>query len=340
MHHRAIGAAVPVARVFGADVFVHWSMTVVPLALLALIGRSLPAPEAIGWTAFWTLAYSVLVWTHEMAHVWAARRLGVPAGVVLISPFGPLGHDDPPTASPRGEMLCALAGPAVHALWIGPAWIAFAMAPADAVAPWRVGTEVFLLGNAALAVLNLLPFYPLDGGRFLRGAIAARTSVQRAEIWSAYAGYAGAIAMGLAGLAMLLSGGASSVAWALLLIAVGIVNLMSAQRLLFTAQFLTTSRQAAHADLLRERPAAPDFLDEDALSEGLDAALASPGKEREAKPETRPESSAARRRRLQERIDVLLDRINEVGGIENLTAEERSELDAASEGLRSETTGS
>jgi len=348
---RAIGAAVPVARFFGVDVFAHWTIVIVPFAILAALatlvtGQGLTAGAALGWAVVWTVATILVIASHELAHTWAACRAGTPVGAVVLTPLGPISHDDPPTPTPGSEVLVNLAGALVHALWLVPAALAvYALGGATESAAPELMARTFFAANLALAVLNVLPFYPLDGGRALRGFLTTMLGRRRAELWTAYLGYAGAVVLGLIGLTLLLYQDPQLIGWALVLIAVGITNLIAAQRLLFSAQFLGHPRpdpQPWGSPLRR----APDVFDEAALSE-MPPPPAKPARQQRIEDEqhvydedddeeTLVESAEERMKRLTERVDQLLDRINEVGGLENLTPAERRELADASEMLRGE----
>ncbi len=347
---RAIGAAVPVARLFGVDVFAHWTIVSVPFAILAAIAtlvtdHGLTAGGALGWAVVWTVATILVIASHELAHAWAARRAGTAVGAVVLTPLGPISHDDPPTPTPGSEVLVNLAGALVHGLWLLPAGLAvyWLGGGAERSAP-ELMARTFFIANLALAVLNLLPFYPLDGGRALRGFLTTMLGRRPAELWTAYLGYAGAVVLGLIGLTLLLYQEPEFIGWALVLVAVGITNLIAAQRLLFSAQFLGHPRpepQPWGSPLRR----APDVFDEAALTE-----TPPPSKRREQEvlaeqhvydedsddEDTLVETAEERLHRLSERVDQLLDRINEVGGLENLTPTERRELADASEMLRGE----
>ena len=96
------------ARVLGADVYVHWTMGFVPLALLTLLAPGRP----------------------PFAHLWASGAVRVGSGTVLLTPLAPLAHGAPPAPCARTDVRAALAGPAVHGLW------ALAGAAALTALPW------------------------------------------------------------------------------------------------------------------------------------------------------------------------------------------------------------
>ena len=353
---RAPRGAWPLARFLGADVYLHWSMVLIPFTLVTVIAASPVGAhegDALLWTALWSAVATAVIWTHCYAHLWTSGAIAAGAGVILLTPFAPLTHDagrrhgtSPQAAwghDPRQELRSALAGPASHAFWF-----VIALVVSKNVAWHSTGGQMlhqFMLINVALWAANLLPFHPMDGGRILRAALTPSIGAARAEAWTASAGYGGAVSLGFGGLALLRTGNPEIAPWAVFAVAVGVLTLTASQRALFAAQFRAHSALLAEthdADAHEAEPRAdratattdivPDFLDEQALARLV----------RDSTPNETPtgqavESDEERRRRLQDRIDALLDRINEVGGLAGLTPDERHELAEASAMLRRET---
>jgi len=322
-----------IARLLGADIYVHWSMVLIPFVLVTIIASSpahAQAGNALLWTAIWTLVATAVIWSHCFAHLWASGAVAAGTGAVLLTPFAPLAHDSGPVRDPRTEIRTALAGPVSHALWFVAAyliWISF-----DFLTTGGQMLHQFLLINAALWAACLLPFHPMDGGRILRAALTPSIGAARAEAWTASAGYGGAVTLGLVGLTLLTTS-KEATPWAVFVIAVGVLTLTASQRALFAAQFRAHSERLAPAPTA-EPEAVPDYLDETALARLIDGDAVATAPE---VTERAVESADERRRRLQDRIDALLDRINEVGGMASLDAEERRELAETSELLRRET---
>lgn len=120
------------------------------------------------------LAFSIVI--HEFAHSLVARRYGMPIKGITLFIFGGVAemHDEPENA--KGEFLMAIAGPAMS---IAVAVVFYGAATAlDATgAAWLDPTRIVLAYlaflNAILAVFNMIPAFPLDGGRVLRSALWA-----------------------------------------------------------------------------------------------------------------------------------------------------------------------
>ncbi len=330
---RAPHSAWPVARLFGVEIHLHWSMGLLPLAFLLALGSELPELSAsLVATGVLSLLATLVILSHGLAHLWASGALSGASHALVLTPLSPLFHGSHATRTSRDAIHGALAGPATHAAWTLLGYAVYELLPPSSHAANL--TAAFVLANAALGALNLLPFHPLDGGRLLQAVLGRYVGAQRAEVWTASAGYGGAVALALAGFTLLLGTGESGpyVPWALLLIVVGAATLTASQQQLFAAQLRAHVRELEPR--ATRRPArAPDFLDEAELA----SAPAAPTPPAAAPAAPVVESEEQRRRRLQERIDALLDRINEVGGVDGLTDEERSELSEASQLLRRET---
>lgn len=175
-----------------------WLGALLITALYApLVTRLLPqAGEATALLLAATLAVllGVSVLLHELGHCLAARWLGLPVRRVRLFLLGGISELTRRPARPRDEGLVAAAGPAVSLLLAaaaGAVWLL--LEPGTAL--WLVVVEL-AVANAAVAVFNLLPGLPLDGGRVLRALVWSVTGRRRAGTTAAVVG-AGLVALGL-----------------------------------------------------------------------------------------------------------------------------------------------
>lgn len=346
---RLVNASWRLFTAFGAEVTVHWTVLAVPFLVLWILTQcGLSLLDAATWAVPFTLALYVTIWTHEVAHVVVARRLGGPVRPIALSAAGGLAHAEARQPSANGEMLTALAGPFVQMLWIlalGVPYLVFDVGDLarEPVASWRNGAAVyqwFLGWQVAMFVFNVVPCYPMDGGRVLRGFFARKVASHKASMLVAQIGYGLSIALVLAGLAGVYFLRPGERALGIVAVMTGFVGFTS---------FLACRHLEAEAKL-SERPPAPveawkahraagaaggeDDSWRESLAESERLSRAEERRERRAAEARRQEETS--RRKLQERIDELLDRINEVGGIDKLPDEERRELAEASEMLRRE----
>jgi Zn-dependent protease len=178
-----LGWSMNLFRIRGIQLSVHASFAL----LLAYVGWE--GWTAAGWHgAVWTLAYVlalfVCVTLHELGHAVAARRYGVRVPRIMLLPIGGMAEMDSIPRRPRHEIIIALAGPAVNYVIIGVLMI-FVRFPAD----WNptyfelTTAEFFrhlVLVNLVMGVFNLLPAFPMDGGRVFRALLATRLTYLRA----------------------------------------------------------------------------------------------------------------------------------------------------------------
>lgn len=173
-------------RVFGVQLHVHGSvfLLLAVLAGLTLIGQGLAA--ALG-TALLLVAVLGSVTLHELGHIFMARLFGNQTHGITLYPFGGVAQLARESRGPTEETLVALAGPAVNvALAAVTALPLFALGPL--LGPLAAPLSTFFWVNVGLALFNLVPAYPMDGGRVLRGLLWSRVGNFKATWWAARAG--------------------------------------------------------------------------------------------------------------------------------------------------------
>lgn len=189
----------------GIDVFLHATFLLL-LGFLAvsywLASRSLPS--VLMGVGFFLLLF-VCVLLHEFGHALTARRFGIRTRDIVLYPIGGVARLERMPDDPRQELWVALAGPAVNVviavaliLWLN---LAGALAPLQAM-DWTRGPllERLVVVNIFLVLFNLIPAFPMDGGRVLRALLAMRLEYTRATQIAAGIGQALALVFGLVGL--------------------------------------------------------------------------------------------------------------------------------------------
>ncbi len=160
--------------------------------------------SALRGTAF-LLSLFGCVLLHEFGHIRMARRFGVRTPDVVLLPIGGLARLERIPEEPRQEFLIALAGPLVTLVLVGVFALVVRLQGAGLVpgsgAPWEWSLPLALFAaNAGLLVFNLIPAFPMDGGRVLRAALASRLGLARATQIAAGIGRGFAMLFGLWGI--------------------------------------------------------------------------------------------------------------------------------------------
>jgi Zn-dependent protease len=175
---------VVVGRIAGVPISVapSWVLSVV---IIGALGVPVIAQVVPGTGPFVAVAVSVLlgvllgasVLAHELGHCVAARLLGMNVVGVRLYLLGGVSELQRVPRSPREEAVIAAAGPAVSAVLAGMSWLAVQLTEPGTVT-WLL-VMLLALSNLVVAVFNVLPALPLDGGRVLRAAVWVLTGKRR-----------------------------------------------------------------------------------------------------------------------------------------------------------------
>ena len=183
----------------------------VHITFLLFLGWIFAASYASGGpeAAWATLAFVVLLFAcvvaHEFGHIFTARAFGVPTTDVTLLPIGGVARLERIPEAPREEFLIAIAGPLVN---VAIAFVLVLLAGArlnaddlNAVDSMHVSlTDRLAAVNIILALFNMIPAFPMDGGRVLRALLALRLGFVRATAIAAAIGQGVAFALGFIGL--------------------------------------------------------------------------------------------------------------------------------------------
>jgi len=189
-------------RLFGVPVRLHF--TFVLLVLFLVFTGAQGGQSAINQILYIVAMFASVV-LHELGHAGVARRYGIATLDIVLYPIGGVARLER-NPRPAEELWIALAGPAVNVLIAAGIFAVLAgtsqslnpnavVEPKDANVLTRIA-----FGNVILAAFNMLPAFPMDGGRVLRAVMARRTTEEVATRRAAAAGRAFSILIGLTGL--------------------------------------------------------------------------------------------------------------------------------------------
>lgn len=210
-----MGWSFRILKVRGIDIKIH--ITFFLILFLGALQWSSSMPENPLGGAVFGIVLIILLFTcvtlHELGHSVTAQYFGIPVREIVLTPLGGIAMITRQPERPLHELLIAVAGPAVNVLI---ATLLFVVTGATMKAMvldargslgellTRPSFEVMLLwlfaANISLAVFNMIPAFPLDGGRVLRAVLAMFTNFSAATKIAAFVGQVVAIGLGILGI--------------------------------------------------------------------------------------------------------------------------------------------
>lgn len=210
-----------IARILGIDIFVDLSWFLIVVLMVYSFGfvefprelnpRSMfPQPDAtsLALGIITSLLVFASVLAHELAHSWMAMERGIPVGEITLFIFGGVARITDEPDRPATEFLIAIMGPLMSlalATLLGAAWLWLRIAESAggfglSLLPLILLTGILFQSNGLLTVFNLLPGYPLDGGRVFRAILWGwMHDIRRATSWATRAGELVALLLGALG---------------------------------------------------------------------------------------------------------------------------------------------
>lgn len=174
-----------IARLFGIDIYIDLSWLFIFLLFAWLLSSNagpfqhtaLPTGFRVALGVLTTFLFFASVLAHELAHSLLARMRGLKVSRITLFIFGGVSQISGDFESATGEGWVAFVGP-LASLVIGALFV-FVAQPLGATTPLGVGANYLGMANVVLAVFNLLPAYPLDGGKVLHSLIWRATGDRR-----------------------------------------------------------------------------------------------------------------------------------------------------------------
>jgi stage IV sporulation protein FB len=195
--------SIPIGTVRGTVIRLHLTFLLF-LLWIAVAHYSAGGPQAALEGVLFISLLFLCVLLHEFGHITAARRYGVQTPDVILLPIGGVARLERIPEEPVQELVVALAGPAVNVVIAALLYLALGgFVPEGGLEIDNPGVgllERLLAANIFLVVFNLIPAFPMDGGRVLRAFLAYRFGYARGTQIAATVGQALAFAFGLWGL--------------------------------------------------------------------------------------------------------------------------------------------
>ena len=207
-------ASIQVGKIIGIPIRLHISFLFI-LPVFVVMFAEASEPVGLGdienlsqhyryiFSALATILFFFSVLLHEMSHSYVAMRYGAKIHSITLFIFGGLAMMDDIPKEPGKEWRIAIAGPAMS-FALGGAFLISYFGLKSVNLPIYYPAQVLLFGlgylNVVLATFNLLPAFPMDGGRVLRALLAKRMSFLQATKKAVFVGKIFAIIMGIVGL--------------------------------------------------------------------------------------------------------------------------------------------
>jgi Zn-dependent protease len=194
-----------IAKLAGIDIFIHFTFFIL-VTWVAFIQWKLNGAIGAAFSGVvFILAVFACVVLHELGHALAARKYGIRTQDIILLPIGGVARLEKMPDRPIQELWVALAGPAVNvvifALLAVYLWISNTLTPDNQLMMTTAAFVERIMGvNIFLILFNMIPAFPMDGGRVLRALLATRLAYIRATRISANLGQGIALLFGVIGL--------------------------------------------------------------------------------------------------------------------------------------------
>ncbi len=161
-------------RIRGIRLEVHATFFLL-LAYVGWEGWTYARADGLIWSLLTVAAFFACVVLHELGHSFTGRRYGVNVSRILLMPIGGMAEFDSLPREPRKELLITLAGPAVNFVIAGLLWWPVTRLP-EVIYFYTAEGLLYQLfaANLVMGLFNLVPVFPMDGGRILRAGLATR----------------------------------------------------------------------------------------------------------------------------------------------------------------------
>src|SRR5688572_25078826 len=195
-----------IATISGIPLKIHWSFGLLLLWVVYQDSKGGFDPMSVVSAIIIVLSFFVCVILHEFGHAIAARRFGVKTFDIIMTPIGGIARLERMPEGRGQEFWVAIAGPFVNFLIAAVIWIGFLLFAGEVWpdfegvgwtldSPIRGYFTIMMGANLGLGIFNLIPAFPMDGGRILRSLLSLRMDRAKATQIASFAGQGIALAM-------------------------------------------------------------------------------------------------------------------------------------------------
>jgi Zn-dependent protease/predicted transcriptional regulator len=194
-------------KIAGIGLFVHWTFSLLILFIVYTNYKAGQNSIQILWSVLFILCIFLTVFMHELGHALTAKKFGIKTKDITLLPIGGVAQLERLPEKPSEELMVAFAGPMVNIILalLTSLFISLPNTSEEMVAELENGVNAgnfflnFYLVNIILAFFNLIPAFPMDGGRVLRALLSYKLERHQATKIAARIGQALAIGFVLLG---------------------------------------------------------------------------------------------------------------------------------------------
>jgi len=178
----------------GISIQIHWTFLLLIGWVILVNANAGNNVEQLSWSLIFLLAVFVCITLHELGHALMAARFGIQAKEIVLLPIGGIASIEKFPDNPRQELAISIAGPLVNIGIAGLLWLLIPNIPLISNQPHMTimhGHDFLYnlrLVNVILAIFNLIPAFPLDGGRILRALLGLKLNYIQATTIAATVG--------------------------------------------------------------------------------------------------------------------------------------------------------
>jgi Zn-dependent protease/predicted transcriptional regulator len=179
-------------RISGIKIFIHWTFLILIFWIIGSgVARGLDT-IAILWYLVFVLAIFACVVLHELGHALTAKQYHIPTKDITLLPIGGLARFEKLPEEPKKELIIAIAGPIVNFAIAGIIYVFWDKTPFSPEDLQIITAEnfvfLFMSVNLFIGLFNLIPAFPMDGGRILRAALSFKLNRVKATRIASFIG--------------------------------------------------------------------------------------------------------------------------------------------------------